>query len=742
MLKFGFFDSVRGDRKYNSRDVAELFDGLIVDGIYAQLYERFSVNVKKVIETEEDKMTVTVGTGQAWLSHTKILNTSKMEFILPQSIGADRYDALIIEVNDNTRQVSIFVKPNVKTQTEYPFDLQPGQLTNTEFIHQYLLAVIFVESGETRVRQENIGSKIGFDIPDGIPYVTCPLEPFPADETLKQWVAQWYAFLNGSDAAFKTAQQDRAVQFDNSQNNREEAFTADQNARITDYQALRQSIVDWMNSTETDWNTWYASVKDDLEGYFSGKIEEHNQSIDAHPYIQECVNTLISRLNALADSDDTTLDQMSEVVSFIKQNRETIQVLTDVTNEGIVANTKDKAGYVTAGGTNANTFWGTDSNGNPAWRLPENIYRHVASSFSEIDISNAGLSFWEVVRNGSDPDEPPVTVTDYPRWWNVLVFGSGNRKVMIASNAFQNRDKLYFKVRHDDTWYGWYTLGGITPIEKGGTGKTTAKDSINALCTGIPHSYNTASIDDSYIIPMTTAQNISMAWRTMGTVYNYIMSKIGNASEVTLYGGDLTLTKSGSVIRGSNESGDNYYNHAIRLGHSGQNEVNFYEYGGVYNFYRRMGTVETLLGRITSSGWEGKVYGKDVSTLPDKSYVDDLYESAYYNDLYCHKRIGGSVSNLDSVSIDTKFGNLAWAYTVLLIVTVYSFNTSGCNGSMGFIIAPHNPDYEGSSNIKRVKLYETTDLSSYITVSFSINNIVLTSKMNNHYTEYSFYLLN
>lgn len=330
MLKFGFFDSVDGDRKYNSRDVAEIFDGIIADGIYAQIGERFSVNPKSVVESSEDQMTITVGTGQAWLSHTKVLNTSRLELTLSEGIGANRYDAIILEVNDNTRNVDIFIKSNVTTKTNNPntkFDLADGQLVRTEFVHQYLLAVILVEGGASKITAANIASKIGFDIPDGVPYVTCPLDPFPADETLKQWNSQWYAFFNKADSDFKEAQQDRSTQFNTFMTNSDAAFTNAQDERNVDYQELRALIVNWLNSTETDWDTWYASVKDNFEGYVDGVVAQHNESTEAHNDMRNDIQTLLTRLNALADSDDETLDQLSEIVAYIKNNRDLIREL-------------------------------------------------------------------------------------------------------------------------------------------------------------------------------------------------------------------------------------------------------------------------------------------------------------------------------------------------------------------------------------------------------------------------------
>lgn len=60
----------------------------------------------------------------------------------------------------------------------------------------------------------------------------------------------------------------------------------------------------------------------------SGQIGQHNASEDAHPYIRNLVQALADRLNALADSDDTTLDQLSEIVAYIKSNKSLIDAIT------------------------------------------------------------------------------------------------------------------------------------------------------------------------------------------------------------------------------------------------------------------------------------------------------------------------------------------------------------------------------------------------------------------------------
>lgn len=60
----------------------------------------------------------------------------------------------------------------------------------------------------------------------------------------------------------------------------------------------------------------------------SGQISVHNTSTTAHNDIRDLISGLTTRLNALADSDDTTLDQMSEIVAYIKSNKSLIDAIT------------------------------------------------------------------------------------------------------------------------------------------------------------------------------------------------------------------------------------------------------------------------------------------------------------------------------------------------------------------------------------------------------------------------------
>ena len=65
-----------------------------------------------------------------------------------------------------------------------------------------------------------------------------------------------------------------------------------------------------------------------VETNINSTISTHNTSTNAHNDIRVLINDITTRLNALADSDDTTLDQMSEIVSYIKSNKTLIEDIT------------------------------------------------------------------------------------------------------------------------------------------------------------------------------------------------------------------------------------------------------------------------------------------------------------------------------------------------------------------------------------------------------------------------------
>ena len=71
-----------------------------------------------------------------------------------------------------------------------------------------------------------------------------------------------------------------------------------------------------------------SALSEEIVTTSESKVAAHNTGTDTHSDIRLLIQGLTDRLNALADSDDTTLDQLSEVVAYIKSNRTLIEAIT------------------------------------------------------------------------------------------------------------------------------------------------------------------------------------------------------------------------------------------------------------------------------------------------------------------------------------------------------------------------------------------------------------------------------
>lgn len=87
-----------------------------------------------------------------------------------------------------------------------------------------------------------------------------------------------------------------------------------------------QSLSDYAKKSEIP--TTASQVGADASGTAESKVSSHNTSDTSHNDIRLLIEGLTSRLNTLANSDDTSLDQMKEVVAYIKNNKSLIDGIT------------------------------------------------------------------------------------------------------------------------------------------------------------------------------------------------------------------------------------------------------------------------------------------------------------------------------------------------------------------------------------------------------------------------------
>lgn len=100
--------------------------------------------------------------------------------------------------------------------------------------------------------------------------------------------------------------------------------------KINSDKADLQGKIDSLTSKH---NTDKSALQTEIDGLTASKADKaeltsHNSSGTAHSDIRTLIQNLTNRLNTLADSDDSTLDQMSEIVDYIKNNKNLIEQIT------------------------------------------------------------------------------------------------------------------------------------------------------------------------------------------------------------------------------------------------------------------------------------------------------------------------------------------------------------------------------------------------------------------------------
>ena len=178
-LTYGFYNSINHDRRYNATQMSQLFDGIINDGVFANIGTAMVV-------TAGTGLTVTVGIGRAWFNGTWTLNDAVYPIEATTSdILRDRIDAVVLEVDqrESTRANRIFIKEGVASTTP-----QKPTMEKTGGVYQYPLCYITRAPGSTEITQADIENCVGTS---ECPFVTGILSTISTDELTQQWNAQF-----------------------------------------------------------------------------------------------------------------------------------------------------------------------------------------------------------------------------------------------------------------------------------------------------------------------------------------------------------------------------------------------------------------------------------------------------------------------------------------------------------------------------------------------------------------------
>ena len=140
------------------------------------------------------------------------------------------------------------------------------------------------------------------------------------------YIQNGYWYINGENLGVKAEYSlaDYPVQSVNGKTGKVEISASDVEARPNTWIPTAAEV----GARANDWTPSYDEVGADKSGTAAAAVSEHNTNNGAHNDIRLELKALADRISAVLDSDDTTLDELSEIVAYIKSNKGLIDAIT------------------------------------------------------------------------------------------------------------------------------------------------------------------------------------------------------------------------------------------------------------------------------------------------------------------------------------------------------------------------------------------------------------------------------
>lgn len=210
-FSYGFYNSYNHDRKYNAIQVSQIFDGIIMDGVYS------SIGNQMTVRASSTNNQVIVGSGRAWFDHTWNYNDADLPVEASVSdILLDRIDAVVLDINSNNNVRENKILWITGTAASNP--KKPTMIKEKDH-KQYPLAYVTRKANASQITQANIENRVGTS---ECPFVTGILQQVSIDNLLLQWNDQWHEKLT----------------------------------------SLEQSFENWFDGTQTSFNDWLNEMKE------------------------------------------------------------------------------------------------------------------------------------------------------------------------------------------------------------------------------------------------------------------------------------------------------------------------------------------------------------------------------------------------------------------------------------------------------------------------------------------------
>ena len=150
---YGFYNALNHDRVYDAKDMGRMFDGLVTDGIFGTIGNKFA------IKATTGNNRVIVGSGRAWFNHTWSRNDADMPFTgTDPHVLYNRYDAIVLDIDARNSSRTNSIKWVEGTAASSP--TKPTMI-HEEDHDQYPLAYIYRRANNKTITESDIQNAIG-----------------------------------------------------------------------------------------------------------------------------------------------------------------------------------------------------------------------------------------------------------------------------------------------------------------------------------------------------------------------------------------------------------------------------------------------------------------------------------------------------------------------------------------------------------------------------------------------------
>lgn len=194
-IKYGFFNSVNGDRKYNADDISNFFIKLISDGVFPTPATNLQV-------VESSGMKVNVSAGWGFIRCKYICNTTYESLTIePSDLVLNRIDRVVMRLDPSVSARNIILTVKKGTPAATP---EPPELTRvSDGVYELSLAQIAVNAGASAITQADITD----ERPDGdvCGYVAGLINQIDAGNLFAQFSSAFYSWFDAVKSEIASA---------------------------------------------------------------------------------------------------------------------------------------------------------------------------------------------------------------------------------------------------------------------------------------------------------------------------------------------------------------------------------------------------------------------------------------------------------------------------------------------------------------------------------------------------------